>query len=120
MTIADAPDELQAVIRQFWPEGEWDNAAAIAKMESGYDAFALYDSTDDQHPCGSVVSERQGLRVTAEKSVGYFQINVCNFPGCEWQRLYNAYQNAGTAHMLWTQQGWAAWYYSAHTLGLVS
>jgi hypothetical protein len=51
--------------------------------------------------------------------VGYFQINACNFPDWEWQRLYNARHNAGTAHMLWAQQGWNAWYFSAHQLGLI-
>lgn len=114
-----APDELKDGIMEFWPDVEWDNAAAIAQLESGFDAFALNDSTDAEHPCGAVVGERDGVVVTAERSVGYFQINSCNYPGWEWQRLYNARHNAGTAHDIWSRQGWHAWYFSATKLGLI-
>lgn len=118
-TLADAPLELQVSIQQFWPPVQWDNAAAIAQLESGFNAFALHDSTDDAHPCGAELGVNDSQVITAERSVGYFQINSCNFPDWEWQRLYNANHNAGTAHMLWAERGWAPWFFSAKTLGLL-
>ena len=69
----------------------------------------------------SMNSVHGGVRITAERSVGYFQINTCNLPpDWEWQRLYNARHNAGTAHALWDAAGqrWSPWYYSAGLLGL--
>jgi hypothetical protein len=117
--LSDAPPELQVSIQAFWEPEEWDNAAAVAKLESDYDAFALADTTDANHGCGTIIGQRNGVNIAAERSVGYFQINACNYPTWDWTRLYNAYQNAGTAHMIWTEQGWGAWYFSAHRLGLV-
>ncbi len=119
-TIDDAPIELAAAIRQFFPEAEWDNAASVAFLESGFDAFALNDSTDESHPCGAFLRTQDGVSITAERSVGYFQINSCNYPTWEWARLYNAAHNAGTAHMLWDNAGqkWTPWYFSAKELGL--
>lgn len=119
MYLDDAPHELQAGIREFWPESEWENAAGIAYLESGFDAFAVHDSTAPGVPCGAIVGESGGVRISAERSVGYFQINSCNFPGWEWQRLYNARHNAGTAHMLWVDRGWTAWFFSARRLGIL-
>lgn len=121
MAAAAAPDELQVAIAEFWPEEEHEHAAGIAQLESGFDAFALNDTTDAGHPCGASLGIRGGVHVTAERSVGYFQINSCNFPDWEWQRLYNARHNAGTAHMLWEQAGksWRPWYFSAVRLGLI-
>lgn len=115
------PPELWAVIQQFWPQNEWLNAANISQLESGWDAFADYDSTSDTAPCGTQISTSGGVAVSAEHSVGYFQINVCNYPTWVWQRLWNAYQNAGTAHALWDQAGqrWSPWYFSAQKLGLL-
>lgn len=118
-TLNDAPLELQVAIMEFWPASEWDNAAAIASLESSFDSFAVRDTTDNEHPCGSRLTTTSGVAITAERSVGYFQINSCNFPDWEWQRLYNARHNAGTAHLIWGQQGWGAWYFSAKQLGLV-
>lgn len=117
--ITDAPAELQVAIQEFFPEQEWDNAASIAMLESAFDAFALDDSTDADHPCGAIIRKVQGVPVSAERSVGYFQINACDFPQWEWQRLYNARHNAGTAHMLWAERGWQPWYFSAKQLGLL-
>jgi hypothetical protein len=117
----DAPAELQLAIEEFWPEAEWPNAAAVAQLESGFDAFALNDTTDAAHPCGTPIGVRGGVNITAERSVGYFQINACNLPPAwEWQRLYNARHNAGTAHKLWDDaaQSWRPWYFSAQKLGL--
>lgn len=119
VTIADAPEELAAGIREFFPESEWDNAAAICSLESAFDAFAVNDSVDSSHPCGSPLRMDGRIQVFAERSVGYFQINTCSFPNWEWQRLYNARHNAGTAHLIWSRQGWGAWYYSATRLGLI-
>lgn len=119
-TIYDAPIELQVSIKEFWPEDEWNNAASISFLESGFDAFAVRDTTDSNHPCGARLgTTSDGVAITAERSVGYFQINACNFPHWEWQRFYNGRHNAGTAHMIWSQQGWGAWYFSARVLGLI-
>ena len=118
-TLEDAPPELQNGIREFFPDGEWDNAAAIAKLESNFNAFALNDTATEYGGCGKVIGQRDGVQVVSERSVGYFQINACNFPDWEWQRFYNARHNAGTAHMLWAEQGWSAWYFSAHQLGIL-
>jgi hypothetical protein len=120
--VSDAPEELRDAIMEFWPGPEWDNAAAIAKLESGWDAFAIDDTTDDTHPCGAFLRVANGVNVTAERSVGYFQINTCNLPpDWEWARLYNARHNAGTAHKLWDDAGqsWRPWYFSAKQLGLI-
>jgi hypothetical protein len=118
--IGDAPDELAIAIKEFWPESEWDNAVSVAYLESGWDAFALHDSTDNTHPCGSQLPPIGDVAVTAELSVGWFQVNSCNFPSWEWARLYNTRHNAGTAHMLWADRGWQPWYFSAKALGLVA
>lgn len=117
--LADAPAELQAGITEFFPIDEWENAANVALLESGWNAFALNDSTGPHAPCGTIIGERDGVKIAAERSVGYFQVNTCNYPDWEWQRLYNARHNAGTAHMIWERQGWGAWYYSAKALGLI-
>lgn len=116
-----APTELQVVIQEFWPETEWHNAAAVAELESRFNPFAINDTTDPAHPCGTTVVVKGSIRVTAERSIGYFQVNSCNFPDWEWQRLYNARHNAGTAHLLWENAGqsWSPWYFSAVRLGLL-
>jgi hypothetical protein len=116
--ISEAPEELQVAIREFWPQDQWDNAASIAKLESAFDAFALLDTTRAVG-CGVTIASRSGVHIVSERSVGYFQINSCNFPTWEWQRFYNARHNAGTAHMIWDSQGWGAWYFSATALGLI-
>lgn len=115
------PLELWVSIREFWPEAEWINAANIAGLESSFNAFAVDDTTTPTVPCGTPLESTSGVPVVAERSVGYFQINVCNFPDWEWQRLYNARHNAGTAHMLWSGAGnsWRPWYFSATKLGLL-
>lgn len=118
MSLTDAPGELQVAIREFFPSDQWDSAASISYLESSWDAFAVNNSTDDTHPCGSALRVVDGVQIYAERSVGYFQINTCNFPSWEWQRLYNARHNVGTAHLIWASQGWKAWYFSATILGL--
>jgi hypothetical protein len=117
--IDDCPAELRAVIQQFWPEDQWENAAAIALLESGWNAFALNDTATAAGGCGRYLETRNGIRITSERSVGYFQINACNFPTWPWERLFNAAHNAGTAHMLWDSRGWSPWYFSASQLGLL-
>lgn len=116
--LSDAPEELQVAIREFWPESEWENAAGISKLESDWNAFALLD-TASKYGCGTPIGDVGGTSISAERSVGYFQINSCNFPDWEWPRLYNARHNAGTAHMLWSGRGWQPWYFSAKKLGLI-
>lgn len=118
-SIDNAPEELAVSIREFFPPEEWDTAASISYLESSWNAFAVHDSTDANHPCGAELGLHNGVRVVAERSVGYFQVDSCNFPDWEWQRLYNARHNAGTAHLIWSRQGWGAWYFSALTLGLL-
>jgi hypothetical protein len=115
------PEELRVSIKEFWPESEWDNAASIAWLESRWDAFAVADTTSPDYPCGAIIDNRQGVMIYAERSIGYFQINSCNFLDWEPWRLYNARHNAGTAHMLWDRAGgqWTAWYFSAISLGLL-
>lgn len=115
----EAPAELQVAVQEFWPQPEWDNAVSLAYLESGWDAFALNDTATSVGGCGVFIEQRDDVRITSERSVGYFQINACNFPGWEWQRLYNARHNAGTAHMLWESRGWAPWLFSARKLGLL-
>lgn len=114
-----APPELRASVEEFFPLDQVDNALRVAYLESSWDAFAVDDTTDATHPCGSHLRFENGLDIYAERSVGYFQINVCNFPSWDWRRLYNAEQNAGTAHMLWAERGWQPWYQSAKILGLL-
>lgn len=119
--LSAAPPELQSAIAEFWPSDQWDNAAAIAYMESGWDFAAEADTRADGRPCGARLYKRDGLWVTAEWSIGYFQINVCNLPA-EWdpRRLFNARENAGTAHALWEKAGgWSPWTYSARALQLL-
>lgn len=117
--LNDAPLELQDGIRKYFSPEQWDNAASIARLESGWNAFAVGDTTGPDAPCGSLLRTVDGVDVFAERSVGYFQINSCNYPSWEWQRLYNADHNCGTAHMIWAAQGWQAWYFSAKQLGLI-
>lgn len=119
--ITSAPWELQGVIPEFWPESEYNNAARIAYLESGFNPFALNDSTTQYVPCGTYLRSQGGVRITAERSVGYYQINSCNFPEIEWQRFYNARFNAEKAASLWEQAGrsWKPWYFSAQRLDLI-
>lgn len=119
-SINDAPTELADAIREFFPEAEWDNAASIAKLESGWDAFASRDTRDTNHSCGAVIGVVNGVVVTAEWSISYFQINACNLPpGWNPAHLFNTRHNVGTAHMLWAERGWSPWLFSAKTLGLL-
>jgi hypothetical protein len=115
------PGELWEGITEFWPESEQLNAANIAYLESGWNAFALNDSASEAGSCGKWLGQRDGVDIYSERSVGYFQVNSCGFPGWEWQRLYNARHNAGTAHLLWTDAGnrWTPWFFSAKQLGLI-
>jgi len=117
----DCPIELWVAIQEFWPESEWINAANIARIESGFDAFALDDTATPNGGCGVPIGSRNGVPIVSERSIGYFQINSCNFPDWEWQRFYNARHNAGTAHALWDQNGgnWRPWFFSATELGLI-
>jgi len=115
-----APLELQTYIAEFFPREEWDNAAAISHLESGWSAFAENDTTDDTHPCGALLEVREGVRITAEHSIGWFQINGCNLPTLwRWEHLFNTRHNVGTAHQMWSERGWHPWYFSARTLGLL-
>lgn len=117
-----APAELQQSIAEFFPEAEWDNAAAIAMLESGWSAFAEYKTVTPSSPCGARLADRDGTVITAEWSIGWFQINVCSLPA-DWDSryLFNTRHNVGTAHMKWDDAGqsWSPWYFSAQALGLI-
>lgn len=119
-SINDAPDEISSPIREFWPSEEWDNAASISFLESSWRWDAENDSTaNGAYPCGTVIASLGGVTITAEHSIGYFQINACNYQGWNPGHLFNARQNAGTAHALWAERGWEPWYFSAKQLGLL-
>jgi hypothetical protein len=119
-TIDDAPADLQLAIREFWPAEEWDHAAQIAELESGFNPYAENDSTrGGAIPCGYIIGQFEGQNITAEHSLSYFQINACNYPDWEWARFFHTRHNAGTAHALWAQRGWQPWYFSAKKLGLL-
>jgi len=119
-SINDAPLEIADPIREFWPPEEWDNAASISFLESGWQWDSRNDSTrGGRVACGTVIGSRGGVAITAEDSIGYFQINACNFPSWDPGTLYNARQNAGTAHSLWMDRGWQPWFFSAQQLGLL-
>jgi hypothetical protein len=117
--LVDAPEELAGPIREFFPPEEWDNAAAVSYLESSWRWDALADTTTDLSPCGTTLGARGGVGVTAERSVGYFQINTCNYPDWNPAHFYNVRQNVGTAHALWAARGWSPWYFSAKALGLL-
>jgi hypothetical protein len=119
-TIDDAPPDLQLAIREFWPDAEWDHAAQIVELESGFNPFAEADTTHGGSiPCGTIIGQFGGVNISAEHSLGHFQLNACNFPGWEWARFFNVRHNAGTAHALWAERGWQPWYFSAKKLGLI-
>jgi hypothetical protein len=118
--IDECPDELRGAIMEFWPEDQWDNAAAVSHLESGWSAFATADTRRPGAGCGQVIGERDGVRISAEYSLGWFQINGCNLPG-DWtpEHLFNTRHNCGTAHAMWSERGWSPWYFSATKLGLI-
>jgi hypothetical protein len=117
--LVDAPEEIQGPIREFWPESEWDNAASISFLESAWKWYAENDTQTPTIGCGSIIGVHDGVSVAAEHSIGYFQINACNFPTWNPAHFFNARQNAGTAHALWVERGWSPWYFSAKELGLL-
>jgi hypothetical protein len=119
-TIDQAPVELADAVREFFPPEEWDNAVSIAQLESGWSAFAQLDTRDQLHPCNAVLRTQGGVMVTAEWSIGWFQINACNLP-IAWSpaHLFNTRHNVGTAHDLWARRGWQPWMFSARSLGLL-
>jgi hypothetical protein len=118
--LADAPEEIQDPIREFWPESEWDNAASIAFLESAWQWNAEADTRTPTAECGAFIGVHDGVPVAAEHSIGYFQINACNFPTWNPGHFFNARQNAGTAHAMWEARGWSPWYFSAKELGLLA
>lgn len=115
-----APQELQEAIAEFFLPEEYDNAAAVSELESGWSAFADNNTTSAEHPCGSFLESRGGVKVTAERSIGWYQINACNLPS-DWNpaHLFNTRHNVGTAHDMWSRRGWTPWYFSALKLGLL-
>lgn len=119
-SILDAPQELADAIREFFSPDEWDNAASIAFLESGWNWDAEADTTNGgSTPCGTIIATIGGVPISAEHSISYFQINACDYPSWNWAHFFNVRQNVGTAHALWAERGWQPWYFSAKTLGLI-
>jgi hypothetical protein len=118
--LDDAPAELAQLVVEFWPQEQWDNAVEISRLESGWSPFAENNTVDAQHPCGSHLAFLNGVEVTAERSIGWYQINACNLPP-DWrpEHLFNSRHNVGTAHDMWTNRGWRPWFFSAQKLGLL-
>lgn len=118
-SIDDAPDELAYEIKRY-VDWSWDEAASISFLESGWRWETENDTTEDGLiPCGTPIDEKDGVTITSEHSISYFQINACNYPDWEWQHFFNVRQNVGTAHALWQERGWTPWYFSATELGLI-
>lgn len=118
-SVDDAPDELAYEIKRY-TDWDWNAAASISYLESGWNWDAEYDTTyGDPSACGRVLEVRNGITVTAEHSISYFMINGCNYTGWEWAHFFNVHQNVGTAHDLWSKRGWEPWYFSAQELGLL-
>jgi len=118
--IYDAPLELSDAIREFFPPAEWDNAASVSQLESGWNAFALNDTTAWPVDAAGFIYYIDGVGVSRERSVSWFQIDTLNLPiGWRWEHLYNTRHNVGTAHLMWSQRGWSPWYFSAKKLGLI-
>lgn len=118
-SIDSAPPELADAIREFFPSEQWDNAASIAKLESDWRWDALDDTTTVEFPCGATIrTTEDNVAISAERSIGFFQINSCNYPNWNHCHFYNTRQNVGTAHALWAERGWSPWYFSSRQLGL--
>lgn len=113
------PSDLETAIRAFFPESEWVNALNVAYLESGWNRDACNWSALTHGGCGAPMPTTDGVTITAEFSVGYFQINVCNYIGWNIGALFRAEDNVGTAHALWDERGWQPWYFSAQRLGLI-
>lgn len=119
-SLSNAPDQLVYWIHEFFEKDQWINAANIAWFESGWRSDATNDTRSPDHPCGSIIGERDGVQISAEWSIGYFQINACQVPA-DWdpERLYIPRENVGTANDLFVRRGWTPWYFSAKQLGLI-
>lgn len=117
--LADAPLEFQIAVQEFWPPEQFDAAASISFLESRWNPFAVRDTRDPQHPCGAQLGSVDGVAISAEYSIGWFQLNACNFSDWTPAHFFNTRHNCGTAHMLWSERGWRPWYFSAKALGLL-
>lgn len=113
------PDDLVALVQENWPWSEWSNALAVALNESDWNPDAEYSSVDADHPCGSIVGQRNGEIVSAERSVSYFQVNLCNYPEDRWGELQAPAGNVAEAAALWRARAWEPWYFTAGYLGLL-
>jgi hypothetical protein len=85
----------------YFPLDQVDNAVDVAFLESGWRTHA--HNTD------------------GEDSRGLWQINVvpAAHPELAVWNLFDGQVNAYFAARIWEESGWAAWYNSAKTLGLI-
>lgn len=114
------PPELRVAIQGFWPEEEWEHAAAISNLESGWRLNARAYVTQDQvndwnrlHP--------DDIR-SVEDSRGPFQVNIYAHPWADAGRLLTDWAYASWAgRVVWLRAGgrWSPWFYSAKKLGLL-
>lgn len=118
--IDAAPLELADAIREFWPAEQWDNAAAVAQLESAWNAFAFVDTSAWPVDANGFIYYIGTVGVSRERSVSYFQIDTLSLPpGWRWFDLFNVRHNVATAHLYWTERGWRPWFFSATALGLI-
>lgn len=85
--LESAPLEVQNAIRAYFPQEEWENAAAISKCESGWNSRAWNQAGED--------------------SRGLFQINVQAHPNAG--NMFDITENVAYASRLWRDQGWRPW-----------
>lgn len=118
-SIDEAPDDLAYEIKRY-DDWDWDEAASISWLESGWRWDELNDTVKTSgRRCGEVIKVIDEIPVTAEISCSYFQLNSCDYPGTPIWFFFNTKQNVGTAHALWNERGWEPWFFSARELGLL-
>lgn len=96
--------EVTAIIRQYFPQEQWDNAIRLANCESGLNPSSVSQPNGDAY---------------ASKDWGLFQLNdywvIPRFleqTGEDPQnvsRALDAHWNARVAAMLWAEAGWGKW-----------
>lgn len=91
--------EVTLLLALYFPRDAVDRIADIAMLESGYHTGAWNQSGED--------------------SRGLLQINIQAWPDYGAWNLFDPQLNCYFAGLIYGQQGYAAWYNSARTLGLI-